>query len=401
MGCKITQKVVRTAKPRDARYEIRDTELTGFMLRVMPSGRKAFYVQWKRGRKVRLGDANVMTLTKARAEAMKTLSEAADDQTPSRAQKPAAKLSQLIDNHYEAWALSQKRSGAADVARLRSIFKPWLDKRIDQITPWLVEKHRQQRQKQGRAATTINREIATLRGALNRAVDWNLIPENPLAKVKLQKTDRRPRVRYLSDHEEQALMRALDERDAVRRAGRESGNQWRAERGYDLLPDTSGGYGDHLKPLVLLALQTGLRRGELFNLRWSDIRLDEGSATLTVRGDGAKSGQTRHVPLNNAAAAVLRTWKAQRPDGASLVFPGRGGGKLDNINKAWKALLESSGVKAFRFHDCRHHFASKLVMAGVDLNTVRELLGHQSIDMTLRYAHLSPDHKRAAVEAIG
>jgi integrase len=107
----------------------------------------------------------------------------------------------------------------------------------------------------------------------------------------------------------------------------------------------------------------------------------------------------RHIPMNQEALEVLQGWQAQTT-GRGLVFPAKDGRPLNNIKKSWTAVLETAGIKNFRFHDLRHHFASRLVMAGVDLNTVRELLGHADLTMTLRYAHLAPEHKAEAVSRL-
>jgi len=190
------------------------------------------------------------------------------------------------------------------------------------------------------------------------------------------------------------------------REGRASGNAWRKRRGYGPLPARSGAFADYLRPIVLIALNTGLRRGELLALRWADINLER--RTLTVRGSGAKSAQTRHVPLNVEAHRILEGWKAQQEQTDGFVFPGRNGAALTHFKRSWAGVLESAGLafppehpRRFRFHDARHDFASKLVMAGVDLNVVRALLGHSDISMTLRYAHLAPEHLAAAVERLG
>jgi integrase len=205
-------------------------------------------------------------------------------------------------------------------------------------------------------------------------------------------------VRYLTADEEPRLLTALLGRDEARRAARESANVWRRQRKYDAWP-AYGEYTDYLTPLVLVALNTGLRRGELLQLCWRDVQPEQ--RVLTVRGEGAKTGQTRHVPLNTEALRVLKAWKPTEAQEDWFVFSGSSSmTPLTEARKAWEGVLRRAKLRSFRFHDLRHTFASKLVMAGVDLNTVRELLGHRKIAMTLRYAHLAPQHKAAAVERL-
>ena len=111
----------------------------------------------------------------------------------------------------------------------------------------------------------------------------------------------------------------------------------------------------------------------------------------------SKSSKARHIPLNNEAYKILNDWHKQSQIDVSFVFPNKINQPFDNVRSSWDKLLKDAGIKDFRWHDMRHHFASRLVMAGVDLNTVRELLGHSEISMTLRYAHLAPEHKADAV----
>jgi integrase len=199
-------------------------------------------------------------------------------------------------------------------------------------------------------------------------------------------------VRFLSPAEEQRLRATLTTRDQDNVAARKSANQWRADRKRPLFPEAlEGSYADHLTPIVLVAINTGLRRGELLSLEWSDMNLE--ARMLTVRSEHSKSGKQRHVPLNAEALTVLKQWKSQAGQGPSVFG-------IASIKSSWAALLTTAKVENFRFHDLRHHFASRLVMAGVDLNTVRELLGHADLTMTLRYAHLAPEHLAAAVEKL-
>jgi integrase len=133
-----------------------------------------------------------------------------------------------------------------------------------------------------------------------------------------------------------------------------------------------------------------LRRGELLALEWKSVDLER--KMLTVEGFNAKSNQTRHVPLNTEALDVLTRWKAQIAE--NQVFP------FTTFKKSWGALLHRAKIANFRWHDMRHDFASRLASKGIPLNTIRELLGHQSLTMTLRYAHLQPGQKVDAVATL-
>ena len=118
---------------------------------------------------------------------------------------------------------------------------------------------------------------------------------------------------------------------------------------------------------------------------------------LTVTGITTKTNTTRYIPLNKTVLDCLQAWQPKDVDLDAYVFAGKDGARVVDIKTAWKALMTAAKVSNFRVHDLRHTFASKLVQAGVDLNTVRELLGHSDIKMTLRYAHLAPEHRAAAV----
>ena len=141
-----------------------------------------------------------------------------------------------------------------------------------------------------------------------------------------------------------------------------------------------------------------MRQGEVFKLKWSNVHFDINQ--ITIEGSNAKSGKTRHIPLNKDAVSILHDWRKQCPERAKLVFTNEYGKQFDNIRKSWKNLLIAAQINNFRWHDLRHHFASKLAMKGADLKVIRELLGHSSYEMTLRYAHLSAGHKAEAVELL-
>ncbi|MCC6491345.1 MAG: site-specific integrase [Candidatus Hydrogenedentes bacterium] len=398
-------------KPKDKAYEVADAELPGFILRVQPSGVMTYYARFRRKEdgtrgRVQIGPTILMTPTQARDKALAILGEAARGGDPSAKKKKqeqkAHTLKTFLDEVYGPFVEGNKKTGLTRVAVIKSAFPTLLDAPLTKITALSIEKWRSERM--GKTPkpkpATVNRPISALKAALNRAVEWKLLPENPLHTVRALKEDARSKVRYLEAAEYKRLMDALDAREVELRRGRKSANKGRRLRGYEELPDlTTVTYADYLKPMVILSLNTGLRRGELFNLTWQDV--DLGRRMLTVRGEGAKTSTTRHVPLNSTALDVLKAWQKQT-SAEGLVFKSdqSTSGRFDNVNTAWQAVRHTAKLDDFRWHDMRHDFASKLVMAGVDLNTVRELLGHSDIQMTLRYAHLAPHVKADAVERI-
>jgi integrase len=386
--------------------DLSDARQPGLVLRCRASGTHSWLVRAGRGTWITLGPQSSLTITQAREEARKVLGQLALGQTPRQAPKAISTptLKAYVVETYGPWVRTHRKTGEETVQRLQAAFAGLLATKLDNLSAFSIERWRTQRLETGARPATVNRDLNALRGCLSHAVRTKAIARHPMADVKAQKVDGRAAVRFLSAEEATRLHAALAARDDARRQERTTANAWRQARGYPPYPEI-GTFSDHLTPLVVLALHTGLRRGELFGLRWADVALSQ--RRLMVRGDGAKSGQTRHVPLNREALRVLTTWQQDRhavhsPEAASsdLVFPSSAGGPLDNVQTAWEGVLKAAGITAFRFHDLRHTFASWLVQAGVDLNQVRELLGHASLTMTLRYAHLAPEHGQQAVDRL-
>ncbi|MCL6622894.1 MAG: site-specific integrase, partial [Syntrophobacterales bacterium] len=143
-----------------------------------------------------------------------------------------------------------------------------------------------------------------------------------------------------------------------------------------------------------LALHTGMRKGELLNLRWDQIR--DGFIYLTE----TKSGKARQIPVSDRAAQVLRELQIRNQWKSPYVFIGPNGKRLGDVKKSFNAACRRAGLEDFRFHDLRHTFASHLVMRGANLKAVQRLLGHSDSKMTDRYSHLSPNHLKESVNLL-
>ncbi|HZW20243.1 site-specific integrase [Noviherbaspirillum sp.] len=408
MRRKITRELLRDEPPRSKAFDIADTELKGFIARITPSGVKSYGIRYtsQAGKQMRYSLKMTFPSTspsEAREAARILLGRIAVGEDPA-AEKKAKKAGKLtlvgfLNGDYGDHLRSKTKTAEATILRLKKVFAQFSDTPLEEIDAITIERWRSARIRAGIAAATVNRDIGALRPVFSRAIDWQLLTEHPLKQIKPLKSNSDPIVRYLTEAEEERLRTALERREQRYRDERQRANAWRTARRQELLPEyPETGYVDYLMPAVLLSLNTGIRQGELIALEWQNVHL-ESHARLFIPGRQSKSGRGRHIPLNDEAKAVLMRWKAQQVHGR-LVFPSREGSELVEVKTAWRTLLRDAEVTAFRWHDMRHHFASRLVMVGVDLNTVRELLGHADLQMTLRYAHLAPEHKLSAVQKL-
>lgn len=412
MQTRLLKSNVQKFQARAAPFDVADSELPGLVLRVQPTGSRTFYWTYRlvgHRSRYRLGAWPALSPDGARQLARKIAAEVADGRDPNkrrafeRADAQRQRVSTLrafLDQRYEPWAQANLRSAEAQLERLRADFAQWLDRPMSELTPWLIETYRKRRRDAGRPPVTINRELQRLRAAVAKAVEWRVLDVHPFASIKPLRHDKTGRVRFLSDNKERALRAALAARETELRLARDQFNAWRQARHLQLLPRRDQTFVDHLRPIVLIAMNTGLRRGELLALRWGDVDLD--SRMLTVRGTSAKTGQTRHVPLNREAVEVLRAWRSQASSAArdDVVYGASDGSTIARVDAAWRTVVRMAGLVDFRFHDLRHHFASSLVMAGEPIFTVQRLLGHSSLEMTQRYAHLGPETLAQAVEKL-
>jgi len=269
------------------------------------------------------------------------------------------KFEKMTELYLENYSKPNKKSSRRDVTSINNLKPFFAGKYLHEITPLDMEKYKRGRHGQVSNAT-VNREVACLKHIFTKAIEWGIVQKNPGKKVKLLR-ERNTRLRYLEEREIRRLHDACAE---------------------------------HLKPIVIMALNTGMRKEEILSLKRKDV--DFRSRIISILD--TKNGESREIPMNDI---VYKTLLAIRRADSPWVFCKKNGERYGNIRKAFEGARKRAGIADFRFHDLRHTFASHLVMAGVDLRTVQELLGHKSFEMTLRYAHLSPEHKKAALDVLG
>jgi integrase len=251
------------------------------------------------------------------------------------------------------------------VKDLREVFG---DKRLSEIIYLELETYRNRRKdtptKAGKPRTdaSVNRDMAILGHMLSKAVEWGMRETSPFKKGKrLMFKENNQRLRFLTDVEVEALMKACS---------------------------------PHLRPIVEVALLTGMRRGELLGLKWEQIR--NGFIYLTE----TKSNKARQIPINDRLAEVFKEVRREKQLKSPYVFCDSKGRRFFEVKRSFASACRRAGLEDFRFHDLRHTFASHLVMNGVGLKAVQELLGHADIKMTMRYAHLSQAHLKEAVAVL-
>ncbi|HEY6337119.1 MAG TPA: tyrosine-type recombinase/integrase [Candidatus Sulfotelmatobacter sp.] len=281
---------------------------------------------------------------------------------PEKLRAPKVSFADLSKDALE-YSKAHKRSYEDDKVRMAKL-REWVgDRPADSLSPRDIDTWLSSKAEEWKPATQ-NRYRSLLSLIYRLGIQNGKVQSNP-ARLVRQRKEENARIRFLSSEEEQSLRKVIRQDCLYREAELD------------------------------VALNTGLRRSEQYCLLWDCVDFER--RQLTVQR--SKNGEIRHVPLNDVAIAALRTAEKYK-NGSPFVFLNSDGVRLRSPRFWFEAAVQEAKLRNFTWHCLRHTFASRLVMKGVDLRTVQELMGHKTISMTVRYAHLAPQHQLAAVQRL-
>ncbi len=274
--------------------------------------------------------------------------------------RPKILFAECVDK-YLAYSKVNKtpKSYERDILSLRGHLVPVFGNRyLHELRVETIESYKARRLTKVKPAT-VNRELSCLRAMLNKAVQMGYLTDSPMKGIKLLK-EPPERVRYLTVDEVRKLLEACSE---------------------------------HLRPIVVCALHTGMRREEILGLKWANVDFDNRMILL----EKTKNNQRRMIPLSGVLCLVLK----KLPRRGEYVFCNEKGERFGDVRKSFKTALRRATITDFRFHDLRHTFASHLTMSRCNVRTVQQLLGHTTIRTTMKYSHLSKEYLEEAVNLVG
>lgn len=337
--------------------------------RVLRNGKTAYHVRIRlKGQPLQCG--TFLNISMAKEFIQRTEASMKEGRYLKMVEAKKHTLAQLIDRYIKDVLPSKPKSERKQLAQLL-----WWKEQIgyyilNDVTPALIAENRDVllREKTVKGATrspsTVVRYLAALSHAFTVAVkEWQWLDDSPMRRVS-KPQEPRGRVRFLDDDERLRLLEACKESPSP-----------------------------YLYIIVVLALSTGMRQGEIMSLTWKDVDLQEKRIILQE----TKNGDRRVVPLVGHALELLKNHGKVRRLDTFLLFPGKDPKKISDIRFAWEKALKDSFITNFRFHDLRHTFASYLAMRKATLTELRNLLGHKSPAMTARYSHLSEAHGASVV----
>jgi integrase len=345
------------------RIEYCDADLPGMYIEVRSTSpdQGTFYLRYKDPtRKTchqKIGTTKEMSLVQARNRAKELKAEirlGSDPRGEAKARKAVPTLDAFFTEMYTPYAKPRKRSFDRDVQLFGRIGKRLGWKRLNEINRREVQTFHADLLEEGLAPATADHHAKLIRQMMNLAVEWEVIPFNPVSRLKLFHEDNRIEVNLDTKQFEQLL--------------------------YVLRTDSNRA----VCQVVLYLLCTGARLNEALSATWEQI--DRENRVWKIPAKVSKSGKVRAVPLTDAALDVLNELTTK--EGHLFVSP-KTKGKLTHVHKVWDRLRKEAGLPNFRIHDCRHAFASMLVNSGHSLYAVQTILGHSSHSVTERYAHVS------------
>lgn len=374
---KLTEELLPTLKCPENRThaEYYDQFLKGFYVDVMQNGRMSYRVRYTLNNKKHIytiGNPLLITTKEAREEARKILRKAMRGLDPKiqEIEEDGITLEQFFSKQYMPYVKSYKRSWATDEGILRNHILPALgDRPMGNLSPPEIATFVEKLKQDSYASATINRILVLLRYGYSLALTWNVegVSRNPLKDIKNLRVDNKIE-RYLTEEQKAKLLVA-----------------------------TKNSQNPKLADIVAFLLFTGARKREVLDAKWEDVDFEN----KFWRIPKTKSGKVRHIPLSKGAMALLSKLRDMKKEGEEYIFTNDKTGKpYVSIFYSWDTARKEADLPDLRIHDLRHSFASFLVNAGRSLYEVKELLGHADIQTTTRYAHLSKERLREAVEKV-
>lgn len=304
--------------------------------------------------------AHAVTKEEAALALREEVARAFDREYGIKKQKERIKFKDFVEMFIENYSRVNKRSWKDDFYRLQKCIGFFGNIYLHEVAPLDIERFKSVKLDEGLTKTTVNHYLKILKRLFNIAIEWGYARENPVRRIKLYSEKDTQKERILGEEEEVRLLEAA-----------------------------SG----HLRPILVVALNTGMRRGEILNLRWEQVDLEQ----RIIQVINTKSGRNRVIPVNDALFDVLKGLKRN----SEYVFPNpETGGPYRTVRRSFENACQRAKIKGLRFHDLRHTFASRLVERGVDIVRVKELLGHSSVKITERYTHSNQEEKKRAVELL-
>lgn len=381
---KLTAHVVKAFRPPEDRpfVEVTCGQLRGFGVRVFRGGRRTAFVFYRgpnrRARRVSLGELagkNTLARARERAETMLLAVRRGEDPAAERdAARKVPTLGQLLDQ-YETDRIPElaESNQAAEKNLVKHVRKRWGRRNANAIDSADLERFRSAMKKAGKPGA-FNKQLGLLSRVYNWAIRLKLYPgQNPTKGVR--KNREKKVERFLSPEERGRLAAVLKEAEIARKRGK-----------------VKGSVDPGAIAAIRLLCMTGMRRGEVLDLRWSDVDLQR----RIIRLEESKTGQ-KAIPITPQAAAYIGTL----PRLFDRVCPGEAGGRVTNLNRIWGELRTKADLEDVRLHDLRHSFASDMVMSGAPLAAVGKALGHKTPAMTARYAHLADEYMAGLMERAG
>ena len=333
--------------------------------RTYRSGRNSWTIDYRdeNGKRIQKALSNAQSREEAVSALQKKVTEVFDRKYRVQQKREEIGFTAFSEVYLQDYAMVAKKSWRTDACRLKVLKRFFKDIDLRAITPLMIERFRKSRLKAGSTKSTCNRYLQLLKRMLNLAIEENYTAGNPARKVKLYSEKDNLRERILTEDEERKLMETCS---------------------------------DVLRPILIVALNTGMRKGEILNLTWSQVDF----INRRIRVEKTKSGKVRFIPINDILFYQLNTLREMDGQSPYIFFNSETGKPYVDMKTGFKAACRRAEIEGLRFHDLRHTFATRLVEKGVDIETVRDLLGHSSIIITQRYTHSNDDRKRKAVELL-